>query len=494
MKTARQELDIINAYEETGSLRAAAALCGTTHKTVKRVLERRAAGQRPGRRKATGAGLADPFKDLIFARVKATDGRITAKRLLPVARAAGYHGSARTFRRAVAEQKKAWKRARRVYRPWIPEPGQHLLIDYGTVTAGPNRGLKIFTAVLLWSRWRFVRFSRDESLATTLRLLAECFEDLGGVPAVVLADRMGCLKGGVVANVVVPTAQYVRFAAHYGFRPDFCEARDPESKGAVENLVRYAKSDLVVPAEDFGGDLHVANTAARRWCGEVNAQVHSEVQAVPADRLGEERRVLRALPSLRAQVGAGVGRKVDKTATIRIGSARYSVPHTLIGHLVQVTCIDDRIQVSHAGAQVAEHRLVPPGGTSIRDEHYERPARKPRRALRARTRGEQAFLALGEVAEGFLRSAAAAGTTRLPAHLEAIVAMEAAHGRDALVAALGRATEFRRFTADDVRAILAAGAGVPRPAQVGDRLTADLPVVPTRGLDAYRTEALREVA
>jgi hypothetical protein len=28
---------------------------------------------------------------------------------------------------------------------------------------------------------------------------------------------MGCLKGGVVANVVVPTAEYVRFAGHYGF-------------------------------------------------------------------------------------------------------------------------------------------------------------------------------------------------------------------------------------------------------------------------------------
>ncbi|MFD0575228.1 hypothetical protein [Dactylosporangium darangshiense] len=59
MKTARQELDIINAYEETGSLRAAAALCGTTHKTVKRVLQRRTAGQRPGRRRAPAPGLAD---------------------------------------------------------------------------------------------------------------------------------------------------------------------------------------------------------------------------------------------------------------------------------------------------------------------------------------------------------------------------------------------------------------------------------------------------
>ncbi len=49
----------------------------------------------------------------------------------------------------------------------------------------------------------------------------------GGVPAKVLADRMGCLKGGVVANVVVPTPDYVRFAAHYGFGPDFCNGNDP---------------------------------------------------------------------------------------------------------------------------------------------------------------------------------------------------------------------------------------------------------------------------
>ena len=38
---------------------------------------------------------------------------------------------------------------------------------------------------------------------------------LGGVPGTVLADRMGCLKGGVVANVVVPAPEYLRFAAHY---------------------------------------------------------------------------------------------------------------------------------------------------------------------------------------------------------------------------------------------------------------------------------------
>ncbi|MEP6659036.1 MAG: hypothetical protein ABJD24_03880 [Acidimicrobiales bacterium] len=65
----------------------------------------------------------------------------------------------------------------------------------------------------------------------------------------VLADRMGRLKGGVIANVMVPTPDYVRFATNFGFRPDFCEAVDPESKGVVEALCRYAQEDLNVPAD-----------------------------------------------------------------------------------------------------------------------------------------------------------------------------------------------------------------------------------------------------
>ena len=80
-----------------------------------------------------------------------------------------------------------------------------------------ERATTLFCAWLAWCRFRFVRFAADERAETTLALLAECFEVLGGVPGKVLADRMGCLKGGVVANVVVPTAGYVRFAAHYGF-------------------------------------------------------------------------------------------------------------------------------------------------------------------------------------------------------------------------------------------------------------------------------------
>jgi hypothetical protein len=67
------------------------------------------------------------------------------------------------------------------------------------------------------SRYRFVRFALDETRETTLALLAECLEELGAGPAVVLSDRMSCLKNGVVANIEVPHPDYLRFAAHFGF-------------------------------------------------------------------------------------------------------------------------------------------------------------------------------------------------------------------------------------------------------------------------------------
>jgi hypothetical protein len=306
------------------------------------------------------------------------------------------------------------------------------------------------------------------------------------VPGVVLADRMGCLKAGVVANRVVPTPDYVRFAAHYRFRPDFCEGGDPESKGIVEHLVGYAKADLLVPQAPFV-DLAAANQAARAWCTEVNATPHSEIAAVPAERLAAERELLGSLPSLRLRLGRVTTRKVDRLSCVRFGSARYSVPTRLIGHTVELRNTGGRLLVVAAptGEVVADHALVAPGEASVADEHYGGPRPAPRRAVRPRTAAEKAFCALGPVAEAFITGAAAAGHTRLGPELEQLAALQAAHGRDALLAALERAVAFGRWRAADVRSILAAGAGTPQPRPAGDALVLELPVVPTRPLTDY---------
>lgn len=321
--------------------------------------------------------------------------------------------------------------------------------------------------------------------------MAECFEQLGGVPQVVLADRIACLRGPIVADRVVAHPDYVRFAGHYGFRPDWCESADPQSKGVVENLVGYAKSDLVVPSCNGWVTLADANTAARSWCGEVNAAEHSEIAAVPAVRLTEEIGVLRPLPSLRPALTKGVSRKVDRLSTVRIGSARYSVPATLIGTKVWVAATDQTVTIrTDDDTEVAVHPLVASGEVAICDDHYGGPRTAPARAVRPRTPTEKAFVALGGPAEAFLRAAAAAGQTRLPAHLAGIVDLVAAHGEDLVVAALQRALTFRRFTADDIRSIIAAGPDAPVPTSAGSPLTGDLPDRASADLEAFSLDRL----
>jgi transposase len=483
-------MNIISAYRQVGSYRGAAELCGTTHKTVKRVIERAEAGGSPPREPRPRN--VDAFTELVATRVEESKGKMSAKRMLPIARAAGYQGSARNFRRLVAEQKVLWRNANRHQRrPAVWSPGDYLVMDWAE--AAP--GLMVFCAVLAYSRWRFVRFAADEKASTTLAMVAEALEGIGGVPAKVLADRMGCLKGGVVANVVVPTPDYVRFASHYGFVPDFCHGADPQSKGIVEHLCGYAQQDLAIPLLTESAltgeqvDLRALNGQAASWCAEVNAAVHAEICAVPNVRLVEERTVLAALPSLRPAIGAGsVRRKVDSLSCIRYGSARYSVPTRLIGTTVAVVVDHGALILLEpaTGMIVAEHELVSPGETSILDAHYDGPRPAPSRGPRPKTQAEKQFCALGAEAEQFLVGAAAIGNTRLKSEIDTLLGLGAAHGQQVLVDALRRAVAFRRFRAADVRSILAAGTGTPQPRPAGEALVLDLPTAETRSLDAYK--------
>ena len=488
--SARKKLDVITAYREVGTYRGAAEICGVTPKTVKRVVEKdQGAAQRVPR-----VNNYESVRPLVAGAIDQTNGRISALRLLPTARGAGYVGSDRNFRRLVAQERAKFRRGQAIScsrRPAVWAPGEHLVIDWGVLN-----GLHVFCAVLAWSRVRFVRFADNERADTTMRLLAECFATLGGVPKVVLTDRIWCLKGGVVADVMIPTPDFVRFATHYRFRPDFCHARDPQSKGIVENLVGYAKRDLMVPLAVIQGDaidLDAANVGAVQWCQEVNSRLHSEIAAVPAQRLVTvELALLATLPSLQPSGlfgGRRELRKVDKLSCVRFAGARYSVPNRMLGTHVEVLVNGSAITVliPQTGEVLAEHPLMAPGGSSVLDAHYDRPRpNTPTRKITPRSTAELAFCSLGPAAERWLRSAAASGNTRLAPELEELAGLTAAHGRDALVAALERAITFGRWRASGVRSILAAGTGVPQPTEPGEALVIALPSTASRSLAKYR--------
>ena len=145
----------------------------------------------------------------------------------------------------------------------------------------------------------------------------------------------------------------------------------------------------MIPEALTVADLAQANQRGRLWCDEVNAKVHSEICAIPAERLATERELFSELPSLRAQISKIVIRKVDRLSCVRFGSARYSVPNELIGASCELRIKDCVITVVALGEIVAEHLFVSPGETSINDDlcggarpapnRWSGPSRTPRR-------------------------------------------------------------------------------------------------------------------
>lgn len=112
-----------------------------------------------GRRPAVRSRNVESVTELVAARVAESKGRVSAERSLPVARTAGYTGSARNFRRLVVARKALWRtHNHRGRQPAVWAPGGFLVFERATV----GSGLHLFCAVLAWSRWRFVASAADE--------------------------------------------------------------------------------------------------------------------------------------------------------------------------------------------------------------------------------------------------------------------------------------------------------------------------------------------
>ena len=125
------------------------------------------------------------------------------------------------------------------------------------------------------------------------------------------------------------------------------------------------------------------------------------------------------------------------------------------------------------------------------DEHYGGARPKPRRAVRPRTEAEKAFCSpWPDRRERSWPAPPPPATPGWPPNWWSWSRYGPRTASRALLAALERAVAFRRWRAEDVRSILAAGAGTAQVRPAGQALVMELPQVPTRPLSAYTLDNL----
>ena len=209
-----------------------------------------------------GERIIDPFLPKIEEWVERSHAKIRADRAFDKLKALGFEGSDRTVRRAVAEVKANHRRGRRrVYRPWIPEPGCGRSGTGARARSSAGRRTNLFCAWLAWSRFRVVVPCRDRRLATVIGCVDRAMRAFGGAPTYWLTDNERTVTIDHVAGIAVRHPEIVAVGGHYGITIATCVPADPESKGGSEATVRVAKADLV-PTD---ANLRATTPAGPSW-------------------------------------------------------------------------------------------------------------------------------------------------------------------------------------------------------------------------------------
>ena len=465
MKKGVEIMEILEAFDLTGSFRAAGELAGCDHHTVKKYVQLRDAG-RPVVGAQQRARLIDPFLAKIEEWVERTEGKARADVCHEKLKVMGYGGSPRTTRRAVAEVKRNYRKGlTRVFRPWITEPGLWLQFDWGEGPLIDGRRTNLFCAWLSWSRYRVVLPTWDRTLASLVSCLDQAFRLVGGVPTYALTDNEKTITTEHVAGIAVRNPLIARVGEHYGIKVATCVPADPQTKGGSEATVRIAKADLLPlranlrPNYRTFGELE---SACEAFMAKVNNRVHRVTHRVPSEMLLEERRRLHVTPSSVFVQAAGDERRVGKDATVVFAGARYSVPHAFATERVLVREHGDDVIITHAGdadgglREIARHLKASKGGWRIDDSHYPAtPAGPLERRVTPKTALEREFLELGPGAESWLRRAAEVGVSRIRSKMQHALNLADYHAPETIDAALEVAARVGRFDHDDVARILA---------------------------------------
>jgi transposase len=276
--------------------------------------------------------------------------------------------------------------------PDLP-PGHLAQVDFGEKKLRRCNGewvkVHFFVMLLCYSRQKFVLFL-DRPFTSDDAVIAheKAFEFFGGIPLEIVYDQDTVFLYRENGGDYIMTDVFARYEASRGFKVTFCRAGDPESKGKVENSVKYVKHNFLFNRTFI--NTEILNDQVLAWLERTgNGMVHNTTRKVPQEQWLLERPFLRRwMPLLNA---ARVnGHKVIKTNTIKYRGNSYSLPFGTYRNdetRVFVTEEGNQLVIKDAGGNIITTHLIPEGvGNNIINTNHRRDTSIKLDALRGRVR------------------------------------------------------------------------------------------------------------
>lgn len=375
-----------------------------------------------------------------------------------------YSGKERTLRRYVARLRKEYGIMK------ISDPrgfesvdelpaGQQAQVDFGQTLIKNMQGKKVrlwgLALVLAHSRYKYVEWlDHAPNAVEFVQMLFNALHFVGGMPREIVFDQDRLLAVSENYGDIVYTEEFERFRQSMGFKVYLCRKNDPQSKGKVEAVVKYAKYNYA--RHRIFDNITNFNEGCIEWLKRTgNAKIHGTTKKVPTEVFEVERAYLQPIPERKNNTEFSLTRDVRKDNTILYLSNRYSVPIGTYrpGRQVVVLEKEEHLQIidPESGEVLAVHRRSLGRGKLIKNNNHRRDHSKRINELQA-----QALRVLGEGpnAEEFLNGIRREKTRYARDQFQLILAICVRHDPGILAQALEYCLKRRLFSAVEFRAAI----------------------------------------
>lgn len=203
-------------------------------------------------------------------------------------------------------------------------------VDFGfynmKTSLGKVKKVQFFTLVLSRSRYKYLLFS-DTPFTTEMVVNAheKAFEFIKGQPAELVYDQDRLFMVSENMGDLMLTAEFRSYVKERSFNTWFCRKADPESKGKVENVVKYVKQNFLY--NRTFRDLETLNDEATDWLFRTaNALPHGTTKNIPREEYDIERDFLNPWYPVPIRQADYAVHNVRKDNTISWKSNLYSLP------------------------------------------------------------------------------------------------------------------------------------------------------------------------
>ncbi|WP_082386349.1 IS21 family transposase [Rossellomorea vietnamensis] len=264
--------------------------------------------------------------------------------------------------------------------------GKQAQVDFGEVIVqrkdGGRQKLWFIAFVLSHSRYKYTEWlDRPFTTRDVIRCHEAAFHYYGGRPEELVYDQDHLISVSENAGDIILTKEFQAYQQMRKFSIYLCRKSDPETKGKIENVVKYVKYNF--SKNRVYSSLEIWNEQSLKWLSRTgNYNVHNTTKKRPFEVHALEKQHLQKVStefSFENNYKFSITRNIRKDNVISYLSNRYSVPagtyRSKRSNIAYLDITDENklnIRLTPDGEIIATHTLAEGKGQLLLDKNHKR--------------------------------------------------------------------------------------------------------------------------